>query len=89
MGEPSGMIPLAAKIAGFITGISMWLLFLFLISYPKAISSAGNALIFIVLTKKKDNKNLLEKKEKKEEWKAPELPKAEEKKEEPKPEEVK
>lgn len=78
LGEPTGVFPLSVKIAGFITGFSMWLLFLFLASYPKAISSVGNALIFIVLTKKKDNKNLLEKKEKKEEWKMPEPPKAEE-----------
>jgi hypothetical protein len=77
-GEAMGMLPLAGKISGFITGISLWLLFLFLVSYPKAISSVGYSLIFIVLTKKKDNKNLLEKKEKKEEWKMPEVPKAEE-----------
>ena len=86
-GEAMGMLPLAGKISGFITGISLWLLFLFLVSYPKAISSVGYSLIFIVLTKKKDNKNLLEKKEKKEEWKMPEVPKAEETKapEAPKP----
>jgi hypothetical protein len=77
-GEAMGMLPLVGKISGFITGISLWLLFLFLVSYPKAISSVGYSLIFIVLTKKKDNKNLLEKKEKKEEWKMPEPPKAEE-----------
>lgn len=75
----------AGAISSFILGIIYYLIILFVMAYGGAIYWAGNTLIFTVLVKKKDDKNLLEIKEEKfdeiHDVKPPEQP--EEKKEEP------
>ncbi|OPX17838.1 hypothetical protein BXT86_04330 [candidate division WOR-3 bacterium 4484_100] len=53
----------AGAIASFIMGIIYYLIILFVVSLGKAIFWSGNTLIFTVLVKKKDDKNLLEIKE--------------------------
>jgi len=53
----------AGAIASFILGIMYYLITLFVISFGSVIFWAGNTLIFTVLVKKKDDKNLLEIKE--------------------------
>lgn len=88
--ETLGNLPVFESISAFIVGIFLWLIFLMVFAYPKAVLSVGYTLIYIVLTQKKDNKNLLEKKEeRREEWKPPEPVVAEKKEEEKKEEEKK
>jgi hypothetical protein len=53
----------AGAISSFVLGIIYYLIILFVISLGGAILWAGNTLIFTVLVKKKDDKNLLEIKE--------------------------
>ena len=53
----------AGAIASFILGVIYYLIILFVMSLGGAIYWAGNTLIFTVLVKKKDDKNLLEIKE--------------------------
>jgi hypothetical protein len=55
----------AGAISSFILGIIYYLIVLFVYSFGGAIYWAGNTLIFTVLVKKKDDKNLLEIKEEK------------------------
>ena len=79
----------AGAISSFVLGIIYYLIVLFVLSLGGAIFWAGNTLIFTVLVKKKDDKNLLEMKEEVfEEPKAEEKP-AEEKVEEKKPTQAK
>jgi hypothetical protein len=71
----------AGAIASFILGIIYYLIILFVMSLGGSIYWTGNTLIFTVLVKKKDDKNLLEIKEESfEEPKAEEKPEPEEKK---------
>ncbi len=74
----------AGAISSFVLGVIYYLIFLFVLSLGGAIFWAGNTLIFTVLVKKKDDKNLLEMKEE-----TFEEPKVEEKPAEEKPEEKK
>jgi hypothetical protein len=53
----------AGAISSFILGMIYYLVVLFVMAYGGAIYWAGNTLIFTVLVKKKDDKNLLEMKE--------------------------
>ncbi len=53
----------SGAISSFIMGITYYLIILFVVSLGAAIYWAGNTLIFTVLVKKKDDKNLLEIKE--------------------------
>lgn len=53
----------AGAISSFILGIIYYFIVLFVLSYGGAIFWSGNTLIFTVLVKKKDDKNLLEIKE--------------------------
>ncbi|HEC78372.1 MAG TPA: hypothetical protein ENI34_04415 [candidate division WOR-3 bacterium] len=53
----------AGAISSFILGLTYYLIVLFVMSYGGAIFWSGNTLIFTVLVKKKDDKNLLEMKE--------------------------
>jgi hypothetical protein len=55
----------AGSISSFILGIIYYLIVLFVTAFGGAIYWAGNTLIFTVLVKKKDDKNLLEIKEEK------------------------
>jgi hypothetical protein len=73
----------AGAISSFVLGVIYYLILLFVLSLGGAIFWAGNTLIFTVLVKKKDDKNLLEMREE-----TFEEPKVEEKPEE-KPEEKK
>lgn len=50
-------------VASVIAGISLFLIVIAVISYPAAIGTVGQALIYIILRKKKDDENLLERKE--------------------------
>lgn len=68
----------AGAISSFILGLTYYLIVLFVMSYGGAIFWSGNTLIFTVLVKKKDDKNLLEMKEE-----AIEEPAVEQTKEEP------
>jgi hypothetical protein len=70
-------------IASVIFAIAFYLLFLFVLSYGGAIWFSGTTLIYLVLVKKKDDRNLLEVKEEEEEIKPEGV------KEETSPEEVK
>ena len=53
----------AGTISSFILGVIYYLIILFVISFGAAMFWAGNTVIFTVLVKKKDDKNLLEIKE--------------------------
>lgn len=53
----------AGAVASFILGVIYYLIILFVMSFGGAIFWSGNTLIFTVLVKKKDDKNLLEIKE--------------------------
>ncbi|MCK4249965.1 hypothetical protein KAX97_00845 [candidate division WOR-3 bacterium] len=71
----------AGAIASFLFGIIYYLIILFVMSLGGAIFWSGNTLIFTVLVKKKDDKNLLEIKEETfEEPKVEEKPEAKDKK---------
>ncbi|MEW6684919.1 MAG: hypothetical protein AB1393_01775 [Candidatus Edwardsbacteria bacterium] len=88
---PSGLgIPLSGwgEFCAFLLGIFLWLIVLTVLSYFFAIGSVGQTLIYTILVKMKDEKNLLEKKEE-EEKPFEEIKPAEEKKEEEKKEEEK
>lgn len=63
-------------VCGVITGICLFLIVFVVLSYPAAVGSVGQTLIYIILRKKKDDENLLERKEEVEEEK-PEPEKAE------------
>ncbi len=82
----------AGAISSFILGIISYLIILFVLAFKTAIWWSGNTVIFTVLVKKKDDKNLLEMKEeiveevKPEEKKEEEKPKRNRKKEEGKSE---
>ncbi len=86
-------------VSGVIAGIMLILVIFFAFSYSFATYSAGQTLIYLALRKKKDNENLLERKEEEEEEEKVEEPKeevkeeaeekAKEKKEEAKPTEEK
>lgn len=67
--EPSVYVPLgwAKDIASLLLGITFYIVILFVLSYGGAIWFAGNTVIYTVLVKKKDDKNLLEVKEEREE----------------------
>ncbi|KPJ48819.1 hypothetical protein AMJ40_06825 [candidate division TA06 bacterium DG_26] len=60
-------LPWSGDIAACLIGIVLYLIFFFLCSYKLAVFSAGQSLIYIDLVKKKDEKDLLEKKEEAEE----------------------
>lgn len=77
----------AEAFAGWLLGLSFHFVVIFVIAYALAIVGSGNALIYTVLVKIKDDKNLLERRE--EEEFEPEPVKEEEKKEEEKKEEKK
>jgi hypothetical protein len=49
--------------AGWLLGLAFYLVIFFVAAYGMAIISSGNALIYTVLVKIKDDKNLLEKRE--------------------------
>lgn len=53
-------------ISGWIAGITLVLIFGFVLSYGLSICIAGQSLIYIILRKKKDDENLLERKDKEE-----------------------
>lgn len=74
----------AKDIAAVLLGITIYVIFFFILSYGTSIWFAGNTVIYLVLVKKKDDRNLLEVKE--EEFEIPEKVEAkeEEKKEEKK-----
>lgn len=77
-------LPWSGDIAACLIGIFLYLILFFFYSYGFAMFSAGQSLIYIDLVRKKDDKDLLEKKEEAEE-KAPEKIEAEVKSEEEKP----
>ncbi len=66
---PSVYVPLgwSKDIASLLLGIVFYLIILFVLSYGCATWFAGNTVIYTVLVQKKDDKNLLEVKEEKEE----------------------
>lgn len=77
-------LPWSGDIAACLIGIFLYFILLFWYSYGFAVFSTGQSLIYIDLVKKKDEKDLLEKKEEPEE-KVPEKMEAEVKPEEEKP----
>jgi hypothetical protein len=77
-------LPWSGDIAACLIGIVLYLILFFLCSYKFAVFSAGQSLIYIDLVKKKDEKDLLEKREEAEEM-VPEKVEAELKPEEEKP----
>lgn len=77
-------LPWSGDIAACLVGIFLYLILFFWYSYGLAMFSTGQSLIYIDLVKKKDEKDLLEKKEEPEE-RVPEKVEAEVKPEEEKP----
>ncbi len=75
----------AKDISAVLIGIALYVVFFFILSYGASIWYAGNTVIYLVLVKKKDDRNLLEVKE--EEFEIPEKIEAKEEKEEEKKEE--
>jgi hypothetical protein len=53
----------AEAFSGWLIGLSLYLVIFFVAAYAMAIWASGNALIYTVLVKMKDDKNLLEKRE--------------------------
>lgn len=86
--EPSVYVPLgwSKDVASLLIGITFYLIILFVLSYGAAVWFSGTTVIYTVLVRKKDDKNLLEVKEEKiEEPKAePETKPAEPEEEKPK-----
>jgi hypothetical protein len=74
----------SGSISAFLIGISFILIFFFILSYGLAILSCGQTVTYLIIRKRKDEENLLEKKTELEE-----LEELEEKKEKEKPEETK
>ena len=75
-----------SKISSILFGVSLVVIGGFILSYPLAIYNVGNSIIFMVLKKKKDDENLLERKDREEEDEEDmegEQPKAETKNEKP------
>jgi len=60
-------LPLMMKISSWIFAIILVVIGGFILCYPLAIFNAGNTLIFLILKKKKDDENLLERKDREEE----------------------
>jgi hypothetical protein len=54
------------EIAALLGGIALYVVLLFVVSYGMAIASAGETLIYLVLYKKKDDRNLLERRDERE-----------------------
>ncbi|HHS14328.1 MAG TPA: hypothetical protein ENN03_11265 [bacterium] len=62
----TGSVPLIISIASWIFAVFMLLITLFIAAYPLAVFNSGQTLIFLVLKNKKDDENLLERKDQEE-----------------------
>ncbi len=60
-------LPAVQSVSAFVLAIFVLLIGMAVVSYPLAMLNVGNTLLFMVLKKKKDDENLLERKDKEEE----------------------